>query len=238
MKKWILLAIAALLLAVILFFYVSFNGNFVTKMVAKGKVQDFVEETYEGHNMQLVDSGYNFKDGRYYFQYEIYTNKIGSNYSFSIGGPLLLNGPIDSYLHYESVDEEMTAAFQKAAVSWLEEQLREQGIAFDLIDYVVDIPKGLYTEEVSWQPQVEKKLMPLISIELTDEEQTEEAFLQQAEQIRQLLNEQHVTYKEAHIAITREYDNTDGAKEGYAPIYYEGIYSTMFTPETKELIVK
>ena len=74
MKKWILLAIAALLLAVILFFYVSFNGNFVTKMVAKGKVQDFVEETYKGHNMQFVDSGYNFKDGRYYFQYEIYTN--------------------------------------------------------------------------------------------------------------------------------------------------------------------
>jgi len=238
MKKWVFLAIAALLLAVILFFYVSFNGNFVTKMVAKGKVQDFVEETYEGHNTQLVDSGYDFKDGRYYFQYEIYTNTIRSNYSFSIGGPLLLDGRIYSYLHYESVDEEMTAAFQKAGVSWLEERLREKGIAFDLIDYSVDIPKGLYTEEVSWQPQVEKNLMPWISIELTDEEQTEDEFLQQAEQIRQLLNEQDVTYKEAHVSITREYDNTDGSKEGYAPIYYEGLYSTMFTPQTKKLVLK
>lgn len=238
MKKWILLAVAALLLAVILFFYVSFNGNFVTKMIAKGKVQDFVEETYEGHNKQLVDSGYNFKDGRYYFQYEIYTNAIRSNYSFSIGGPVLVNDKIYSYLEYESVDEEMTEAFQQAGVSWLEEQLREQGIAFDAIGYSVDIPKGLYTEDVSWQPQVEAKLNPWISFELSDDQQTEAAFLQQAEQIRQLLNEQGVTYKQANVSITREYDNTDGAKEGYAPIYYEGLYFTRFTPETKVLVVQ
>ncbi|MER2107146.1 MAG: hypothetical protein ABS949_09420 [Solibacillus sp.] len=237
MKKWILLAAAALLVAVVLFFYVSFNGNFVSKMVAKGKVQDFVAETYEGHNKQLVDSGYNFKDDRYYFHYEIYTNGIRSNYSFSIGGPVVVSDEIYSYLDYESVDEERTEAFQQAGEYWLEEQLRARGIAFDAIGYSVEIPKGLYTEEVSWQPQVEKKLNPWISFELTDEDQTEEAFLQQAEQIRQLLNEQGVTYKEARVSIMREYDNTDGAREGYAPIYYEGIYLTMFTPETEVLVV-
>lgn len=237
MKKWILLAIAALVLAVIGFFYISFNGNVLTKMVAKGKVQHFVAETFKGHPIQLVDSGFNFKDGSYYFRYDIYTNAIRSNYSFSMGGPLWLDGRIHSYLDYESMDEAMTEAFQQAAVRWLEEQLREQNMAFDSIDYHVDIPKGLYPEEVSWQPQVEKMLNPLIVFELTDEEQTEEAFLQQAEQIRQLLNEQDVTYTEAHVSMTRAYDNSDGSKKGYAPTYYEGIYSTTFTPETLELRV-
>lgn len=236
MKKWIFLTTAVILLGVILFFYVSFNGNFVTKMVAKGKVQDFVEEMFEGHNKQLIDSGYNFKDGQYYFHYEIYIDAVPVSYSFSLGGPVILNDAIDGYLHFESANEKLEGAFANAASSWLKEQLSE--IPFDEISYSVSIPKGLYKDEISWQPQVDEKLMPSIWFEVKDENQTEAEFLQQAEQIRQFLNEHNVTYSEARVAVTREYDNTDGAKEGYAPIYYEGLYYTYFTPKTEKLLVE
>lgn len=238
MKKWILLAIAALLVGVILFFYVSFNGNFVTKMVAKSKVEDFIEETFDGHNKQLVESGFSFKDGRYYFHYEIYTGSNRAQYSFSIGGPLFLNGSIDSYLEMGSEDAVVKQAFERAGATWLKEQLDVLGIAYDEVGYGVDIPWGLYAEDVRWQPQVEAKLMPRFSVELTDENQTEEVFLQQAEQIRQILQEHHVTYNEVRVSIMREYDNTDGAREGYAPIYWEGLYYTMFTPETDKLVAE
>lgn len=235
MKKWILLTLAALLLGVILFFYIAFNGNFISKMIAKYKVQQYVEEMYEGQNKQMIDSGYNFKDGRYYFIYDIYQEGIGASYNFSIGGPFLPQGRIFSYLDYESTDEVMTTAFQQAGVKWLEEQFREKQLAFDRIDYSVSIPKGLYDEGTSWQPKVDQTLMPSIYIELKDEQQTEEQFLQQAEAIRQLLQEHHFTYVEVNISIMREYDNSDGSKEGYAETYYETLYSTEFTPETKTL---
>lgn len=237
MKKWTLLTLAVLLLTAILFFYVSFNGNFISKMVAKNMVQDYVTEMYKGHNVQLVDSGFNFKDGHYVFHYEIYYNTIRSNYSFSIGGPLLPNKPISGYLDWESADEQLTTAYQKAGVEWLEEQLREQGITFNSVGYEVSIPRGLYPENMSWQPQVDNILLPWISVELTDEQQTEREFLQQAEQIRQLLHEQIVTYTEVRISVMREYDNSDGSREGYAPTYYEGLYSTNFTPNTKDLTI-
>lgn len=235
MKKWILLVAAALILGVILFFYVSFNGNFVTKMVAKAKVEDFVEETYKGHNKQLVDSGFSFKDGRYYFHYEIYTEATRANYSFSIGGPLFLDDRIFSYLDLQDSDEEMMESFSKAGANWLMEQLDAKGIVYDDVGYSVEIPKGLFTGEVSWQPQVDQKLMPYVSFELKDENQSAEEFLQQAEEIRGILKEQDVTYNEARVSVTREFDNTDGSKEGYAPIYYETLYSTIFTPETGKL---
>lgn len=235
MKKWISLTLAILLLAVILFFYISFNGNFISKMVAKNIVQSFVAETYEGQNAKLVDSGFNFKDGQYIFHYEIYNDTVRSNYSFSIGGSLIPNGQIFSYLYPESLDEQLTTTFQKAGTSWIEEQLRAQNIAFDWIGYELSIPKGLYTEEILWQPQVDKKLIPWISVELTDEQQTEQEFLQTAEKIRQLFHAHNVTYAEARITIMREYDNSDGSREGYAPTYYEGLYSTNFRPDTKDL---
>lgn len=237
MKKIILLTLAVLLLAVILFFYISFNGNFISKMIAKSKVQQYVEEMYENQNKQLVDSYYNFKDGQYTFNYEIYNNTIRSNYSFSIGGPFFPKGTIFSYLEYESMDEALTESFQKDGEKWLEEQLREQNIAFGGVGYAVDIPKGLYGEDEVWKPNVDKLITPRISVDLTDEQQTEEQFLQQAEQIRQILIEHDVTYANGYISLTRAFDNSDGSKVGYAETYYQVIYSTRFTPDTKNLTV-
>lgn len=237
MKKWILLILAGLLLSVVLFFYISFNGNFISKMVAKSKIEDYVAQTYEEENVQLIDSGFNFKDGRYYFDYDIYNETIRSTYTFSIGGPFIPKGRIFSYLDYQSTDEYTNTEFQQAGQAFIEQQLKEQQLAFTWVNYYVSVPKSFYDKDAEWQPQIDKKLMPTISIELKDEQQTEAQFLEQAQHIRELLEEQNVTYAEVNISVMREYDNSDGAKEGYAETYYEGLYSTDFTPDTKQLTI-
>ncbi|MER2000670.1 MAG: hypothetical protein ABS882_12930, partial [Lysinibacillus sp.] len=204
MKKVILLTLAALLLAVILFFYTSFNGNFISKMLAKHKVEKYVEEMYKEQNKQLVDSYFNFKDGQYTFNYEIYNNTIRSSYSFSISGPFFPNGQIFSYLQSDSMDTVLTEKFNEDGRKWLEGKLREKHIAFDRVDYSVDIPKGYYEEDEVWKPHVDQILMPWITVELTDEQQTEEQFSQQAEAIRQLFIDNKVTYYNGNVSMTRE----------------------------------
>lgn len=234
MKKIILLTLAALLLGAILFFYVSFNGNFISKMIAKNKVEAYLEEHYKDQNRQLTDSGYNFKDGQYVFHYEIYNNANRYSYTFSIGGPVFPNGRIFSYLNPHSEDEVLSEQFSKEGGQWLEQKLRAQNIAFDNVVYSVSVPKKIF-ENVSWKPDVDAILTPWITVEVTDEQQTEEQFMEQAEQIRQMLNEYNVTYDNCYITMIREFDNSDGSKEGYAETYYEGIYSTAFTPDTKDI---
>lgn len=235
MKKIILLTLAALLLGVILFFYISFNGNFISKMIAKSKVEAYVEENYKDQNKQLIDSGYNFKDGQYVFHYDLYNNSIRSSYTFSIGGPLLPSGRIFSYLNPDSMDEELTKQFSHEGNRWLRKKLREQNMKFDNVDYYVEIPKGYLDDDATWKPEVDQILMPSISVDVTDEQQTEEQFIAQVEQIRQVLIDNKVTYDTSYVSMTRKFDNSDGSKEGYAETYYEVIYSTMFTPETKDI---
>lgn len=238
MKKVILLTLAGLVLAVILFFYISFNGNFISKMIAKQKVEKYVEEKYEQQNKQLVDSYYSFKDGQYTFEYAMHYNNTPSTYYVSIGGAFFPVGRIFSYVDYESIDHNVAEKFQRAGIQWLEKKLRERRIDVASVDYYVAVPMGFYEGEVEWQPKLSPVLAPSIGISLTDTEQTEAQFLQQAEQVRQLVNAEEITYADVTIYLTRAFDNSDGAKPGYAETYYEGIYRTTFTPETTELTIR
>lgn len=228
MKRVLFISLAVIIVGVVTVFYVSLNGNPITKMFAKKKVAQYVEETYAGQTTRLLDSGYNFKDSRYYFLYEMTSNDIEANYTISTGGPVLLNDRVYSYLHVESADEDLTNAFQQAGTAFLTEQLHALNIQTDSIGYTVDIPKGLYTNDVSWQPTVEEKLQPFIAIELTNEAQTEAEFLAQVKTIEQMLKDERFTYREAQVQMYRQVN--DGGNT-----YYEAVYTTVFNEQTEKL---
>ncbi len=51
----------------ILMFYNAFNGNFITGMYYKSKVDKYIAETYPDKNYEVSSYSYEFKTGEYYF---------------------------------------------------------------------------------------------------------------------------------------------------------------------------
>ena len=221
MKRWIFILLALLIVGTVLFFYVSFNGNFITKAVAKQKVETYVAEQFTDATTNLVASGYNFKDSRYYFLYMIHTDTTQTRYTFEIGGPVLLDERIYSYMDLADADEAKTESFQQAGTKWLQTMLQNEQLKTDFIGYTVDIPRGLYDENKTWTPTVDALLRPSIAIELTDIGQSEAEFDAQAERIQAQLEAASFTYTNLQIQV---WEQIRDGKETYMQTKYTHIY--------------
>lgn len=57
--------LAAGLIALIAWIYTSFNGNFISAMIATSKIRAYVSEQYPAEDFQVPRASYNFKDGSY-----------------------------------------------------------------------------------------------------------------------------------------------------------------------------
>lgn len=97
-KKGLSLALALIITATILFFYVSFNGNFASKWMAKNTAEAYLQEKYEDGNFVLNVHGYNFKDGTYVFSYRVNEDGKAMLYHMEIGYQLLPKEIVYDYL--------------------------------------------------------------------------------------------------------------------------------------------
>lgn len=237
MKKWLLIIAATVLVGFVLFMYISFNGNFISKMIAKNTVSNYLEDKYEENEYVLKDGGYDFKFGTYYFTYVLKGEQQSWNYSIEVGPSLLPTNIRFEDLDYDSEDEAMSSRFSLAGEQYIKDVLLKDVVPISELGYYVDVPKNLFPADQEWTKTLEKPLMPSISLDVVDENQTKEQFLAQAKKIQQALNKDKVTYESVRVSLTREFDNTDNEKPGYAPIYYEGIYSIEFKPKD-ELTIK
>lgn len=220
MKRMLLIFMAVVITGAVLFFYVSFNGNFITKAVAMKKIEVYVSEHYAQSNVRALGSGFDFKDASYYKSYAI----DDKNYTFSLRGPILLQEEIETLFSYSEQDEQLRMAYHHAGTTWLEQQLNEAHIAFEAAEYNVDVPPS----SKEWQPNVDASLQPTVVIELVYTEQSEEVFLQQATNIKTLLDDSQLTYTKVNIYTLRYVKKEDG-------VYSEQVYATSFTEASEKV---
>lgn len=230
MKRWLWIGVAVCLLIVVVFYYVSFNGNVLTKMIAQKKVETYMEQMYGESTAHFVKSGFDFKDGRYYFDYDIADEAVRAHYTFSIGGAFWLHDRIYTRLHDEDRDRARTDDFQRTGAAWLTAQLAAHHVTASVVEYNVQIPRGFYAQSVPWQPTVAPRIHPFIYIELNDEQQTEVQFLQQVETIQAILQQAHMTYDEAEVKVYRAVNDNGNT-------YYDAVYTTVFQPDTKTVTI-
>lgn len=240
MKKWILIIAATLLVGLVVFVYVSFNGNIISKMIAKNTVSNYLEDKYEEAEFEYVlkDGGYNFKMGTYYFPYVLSGEQQSWEYSIEVGPSLIPTNVRYEELDYKSIDETLSSRFNVAGGKYIKDELLNDVVPVSVLDYYVDVPKNLFPADQEWTKTLETPLMPRISLDVVDENQTKEQFLAQAKKVQEALNKDKVTYESVRISLTREFDNTNNEKPGYAPIYYEGIYWIEFNPKDQLVIEK
>ena len=235
MKKWIFMSTAVMMVSVVLFFYVSFNGNIISKAYAKHIVKNYAEELFEGRQINIVESFFNFKDGDYTFKYEVYDEDVRWLYSTSVSGPFFPSKDVYTILEDNTKDYIYTKQFEEEGRKYIMELLQNQGIATHDVHYFVQVPSNYFKEDIEWKPNIDRIVLPEIYIDLKDEQQSQEQFVEITQRIQQQFEEISLTYLETEISITREYDNRIEQKEGYADIYYETLYSIQFNPGSPKI---
>lgn len=88
MEKRILMELAVIITGLVLFFYNTFNGNFISKIIAKNTVENHLEEHYSDKKHHVVHGGYNFKDAAYNFDMTFYEGENAWTYTFVAGSRL------------------------------------------------------------------------------------------------------------------------------------------------------
>ena len=225
MKRNLFISLAVIVCMLVLFLYVSFNGNFITKSMAMKKIEEYVMTTYAGSDITKGDaSGFNFKDASYYTYYTIDKRE----YSFSIRGAIVLQERIYTDVDYSALHEAQTAAFTNSGTAWLHEQLKRANVPVESAYCSAYVFKDLADNTAVWKPTLSDELRIVVDIELAYTKQSEEAFLQQATNIQQLLNANGLTYTEAAVYARRD------VRSG-SDTHSEVAYTTVFTPTTKQL---
>ena len=135
MKRYLKLfaiILAVILLSVVLYFYLGFFGNPVSKLLMKNSAEKYVAENYPDCHIETV--GYNFKDGRYFAKIQ----KEGSvDTNFFVYADWLGNISYDSYESY------VTSGHNTANRMMMEyRDLLENAVPNQNVDYTIDIFYG------------------------------------------------------------------------------------------------
>lgn len=228
MKKWIYMISSLTIIGFVLIVYSSFNGNVVSRIMAKNVAQKFIEQEYPELNLQLVDKGYNFKFGTYDFEFDY---KEGTNIwtMYITVGPSIWPSEVEELaLKYDSKDESTSTKWSDEGTAYVEKLLNQE-IQWNELYYTIDVPRNFEDEHPEWQPTIDVPTEPFINIDVIYEGQTEQEFIEQAKNIQRLLQNSGLRVGMVIVTTTEEIDNLNGSKEGYAPIYYETRHHIRFT---------
>ena len=150
-KKIIYLAILILIIGFLLSMYNSFNGNPISKAIAKGKIEKYIKGTYPEKDFKIKNVGYKFKFSNYYAQ--VVSEKDGLKFNIDIRKD---NSFYDEYKESPIlVDYELSRRFIETIESNTKEDLKgivefdsEDGLSKsnNFLFAQFDIPQGKYRD--------------------------------------------------------------------------------------------
>lgn len=229
MKKGISIFLAIVITGSVLFGYNEFNGNFISKQIAKSTLKDYLSEHYPDSNFQFDKGFYNFKFGAYTFDVTFYEPPNNWTYTFEVGPKYVPNSIQTKTLHYDSRDEAKSDNWSNQGSHYVKELLA----AFPIGEthYSIDVPHSF--SQTEWTPDVNVIVAPSISIEFPlYKGETQEEFLNTVKEIQAALDGGEIRYDTVFLYMDEKVDNRDGKKEGYASIYYQRKYSLQFQPNS------
>lgn len=225
MKKWLSIFLAFVITGSVLFGYNEFNGNFISKQMAKSTLKEHLSEQYPDTDFQFEKGFYNFKFGAYTFDVTFYEPPNNRTYTFEVGPKYLPNTIQTKTMHYDSRDETKSNDWSEQGSQYVKDLMA----AFPIggTHYSIDVPNQF--SQTEWTPDVNVIVAPSISIEFPlYKGESKEEFLNVVQEIQAVLDEDNIRYDTVFVYMDEKMDNRDGKKEGYAPIYYQRKYSLQF----------
>ena len=196
-KKWIYLLLAVAITGYIFFFYISFNGNPISKAIAKNYATDYLEKYYSHHNYSIKESGYNFKDKSYYFYYIVKEkNDQVYNYSIEIGKGLKPDQILYNSLRSDSEDVEMSRSFSEDGTVYAQKILKEAKIDGEVY-YYVQVPLGYIDAHTKWSPEIELPLLADIRVYTEQSFDSKKDFFKYVKEVEKALD--GILYNQLYI---------------------------------------
>ncbi|MCH7320326.1 DUF3139 domain-containing protein [Solibacillus sp. MA9] len=230
MKKWLFIIPALIITGFVLFGYNEFNGNFLSKQIAKSTLKSYLAEEYTDINYQFDKGFYDFKLDTYTFDVTFYEAQTNWTYTFEVGPKLIPTAIQTKTLHYDSKDEVISTLWSEQGSQYVKNLLAD--IPVGGTSYNIDVPKQF--SQAGWSPTVDVPVAPSITIEFPlYKGESKETFFNHVQDIQKALNADGIRYDSVFVYMDEKFDNRDGKKEGYAPIYYERRYSLHFQANAK-----
>lgn len=225
MKKWLSILLALVITGSVLFGYSEFNGNFISKQIAKSTLKAYLTEHYPNTSFRVEKGSFNFKFNTYDFDVTFNEEPNYWNYTFEVGPKYVPNTIETKMMHYDSRDEAKSNNWSDQGSQYVKKLLAALPIGDTF--YSIDIPNQF--PQTEWTPDVNVIVAPSISIEFPlYKGETKEEFLKIVQEIQAVLDADEIKYDTVFIYMDESIDNRDGKKEGYAPIYYQRKYNVQF----------
>ncbi|ADU31714.1 DUF3139 domain-containing protein [Evansella cellulosilytica] len=157
-KFWI--SIAIVMIVIFIFsLYNAFNGNPISKFLAKKALDSYVEETYPEKEFNISEGFYNFKFGEYTFNlleignWNEDTESI-QEYEFTVRGTFFPEVYWDG-LYYDNLDERLMERLSKEASEEIFDELIQQNKDIIHVGVSLEVLKGRYNDDVNWKKELE-----------------------------------------------------------------------------------
>lgn len=216
-KKWLYVILLIILVGSVLFFYNAFNGNPISKIIAKSTLENHLESNYPDDEFIIQRDFYNFKDGGYNF----YITKVGeeaqTEYEFIVTGILGLNVHIDG-IYYANQDERLIRKLVKQANKELTIHLQESVSEVLEINVQMEVQKGKYPANTSWSKEFKPEHPMYVHITLDAREFSKEDTLKAAQSIQKSLDESGYRYDTVMINgnfIDNDFEEVKGEDNWY-----------------------
>lgn len=204
-KKKIIYIIAILVLLIpVLFLYNAFNGNPISKLIAKGTLKNYLEETYPEDEVYLSKGFYNFKFGTYVFDVTMYGDSTG-DYEFEVGG-FFSNEVVMDGFYLDHLDESLMKMLGEDARDELKATLGSAVPDILDIEVLIYVLKGTYELDQVWHKDLQMAEPMQIHIVIDGQELSKQDVYERTITIQKILNEEGYDYDRVSINASVPYD--------------------------------
>ncbi|MFT4412849.1 DUF3139 domain-containing protein [Fredinandcohnia humi] len=232
-RKIIYMIIFVLLGLFVLFFYNELNGNPISKFYASKTVEKYLSETYPNREFRIEEGNYNFKFSEYGFK----VIEIGSTSSKEAGPKsydITVKGFFKPYvgmdgIYYANLDEPLMEKISREAEKEIMELLSKGVPTVKGIGITLEIQKGKYDGNATWNKNMELEKPFGLHIVLDATTSTKEDVLTDSKKIQEVLNESGYNYDTVTINANFIPEAGKGSKDEWGYVRY----AFSFEKETK-----
>lgn len=196
-KWWYILLIIVITLPV-LFIANAFNGNPVSKQIAKITLNKYLEEEYPEDVFHVEKPFYNFKDSGYNFEVKQIGDATQKVHDFTVTGILGTEVTYDS-IYYANLDQILIRNLESEANMELQQLIKKEIPEMKEVEVMIEVLKGTYPSDTTWDKDLKLEKPMYIHIILNAEDLTKESVVEKAISIQQLLNENGYEYDRVSI---------------------------------------
>lgn len=197
-RKLLLITVMIVLIGAVFYLYNGFNGNPLSKYLAKHELKTYLQETYTDKEFTVSDGFYNFKVSGYEFT----VTEIGSTdddghvleYEFTVSG--FINPKVYRDGIYEAnLDHQLAKRLNDQIVEELSPLLKEKVETFYHMECYIEVLKGKYPGNLKWSKEIELEKPIAFFIQIDSTKQSAEEFFKASQTIKKIIDKEDYDYE-------------------------------------------